>query len=230
MAISAVNKKAGGGRAGEHPMLTGILIGLVLGVGLSAGVAVWVNHLPSPFQNRALEGTGPGPVVVTPPPSAAAPAGTPAGNGYPAATATPARPANEVSAAASTGTPPDDSTTGSAPSAANGPDAVDAATSAASTSKPLESGTATLQVGAFASEEDAMRQVETIAQVAGAHAQVIPPGGGQNLYRVRIGPVQRGNDLTELVDALKANGISSTVVRTPAVAVRANPMHPQESP
>jgi cell division protein FtsN len=74
-----------------------------------------------------------------------------------------------------------------------------------------------VQVGAFATEEDALRQVETIAQVTGTRAKVQAPGKGAErpLYRVRIGPMPRGQDLTELVDALKANGISSTVVRAP---------------
>ncbi len=55
VAVSSSNSKnarTGGG----HPLLTGILIGLLIGVGVSAGVAVWIARMPSPFQNRALDG------------------------------------------------------------------------------------------------------------------------------------------------------------------------------
>jgi cell division protein FtsN len=76
---------------------------------------------------------------------------------------------------------------------------------------------ALVQVGAFSSDEDALKQVEFIAQVTGTRAKVLPPENADHpLYRVRIGPVARGSELTELVEALKANGISSTVVRVPS--------------
>ncbi|MDE3011954.1 MAG: SPOR domain-containing protein, partial [Pseudomonadota bacterium] len=203
--------------------LTGILIGLVLGVGISAGVAVWVARMPNPFQNRALEGVPQGPVVQ---PLAPAPAAGRAGSAG-------------GSAAQSGGTTPQDGATGGgnagdvpaagsaanpalAPAASKTPTAGDGSgdagtASAQSAGKALEQGSVTLQVGAFANEDDALRQVETIAQVSGARAKVVPPPDKSEhpLYRVRVGPVQRGADLTELVEALKANGISSTVVRAP---------------
>ena len=41
-----------------RPLLTGVLIGLVLGVSLCSGVAIWVARSPSPFTNRALQSMG----------------------------------------------------------------------------------------------------------------------------------------------------------------------------
>ena len=80
--------------------------------------------------------------------------------------------------------------------------------------RTLEGGTVFLQVGAFATEEDALKQVETVAQLTGARARLVPSEGSDHpMYRVRVGPFARSSDYAELVEALKANGISSSVVR-----------------
>ena len=221
--MASVTKKSSN-RAG-HPLLTGILIGLVLGVSLSAGVAVWVARMPNPFQNRTADG-GPGasPLV------AAAPASPPAAVPAPAPAAAPARSAPDASIPSPVAPPPAAGTvSGSAAGAAQPSTDAGSDTSAAGVANrgaaaspgagavvgKADTSLALVQVGAFANEEDALRQVETIAQVTGTRARVQGPdkGAERPLYRVRIGPMPRGQDLTELVDALKANGISSTVVR-----------------
>ena len=237
---TASARKSGGDSGGGHPMLTGILIGLVAGVGISAAVAVWIARMPSPFQNRAVDnGGGPAPLAGTPPTGASTPAAgeasAPPANSPEAASSkapqgtagtspgpneTPGNvPAGPASDAPSAGTgAPIDATTPSA-----GAGAVDRKGAAAALNlrlstpfgaRTLEGGTTFVQVGAFASEEDALKQVETVAQLTGARARLVPSEGSDHpMYRVRVGPFARSGDYAELVEALRANGISSSVVR-----------------
>ncbi len=52
------SERTGGGRRGSGSLLVGILIGLVLGLGIALGVAWYINKMPSPFLTRS---TPPGP-------------------------------------------------------------------------------------------------------------------------------------------------------------------------
>lgn len=46
-------KKAGGGAGGSGSLLLGILIGLLLGLGIALAVAWYINKMPTPFLNRS---------------------------------------------------------------------------------------------------------------------------------------------------------------------------------
>jgi cell division protein FtsN len=48
-----VSERKGGGRRGGGSLLIGILIGLILGLGIALAVAWYINKMPSPFLNRS---------------------------------------------------------------------------------------------------------------------------------------------------------------------------------
>ncbi len=217
-AATSKTKQPGQGRS----LLTGILIGLVAGVGVSAGVAVWVARMPSPFQNRALEVGAPAAEAQRAPASAPQPAaGGVADDKAPA----PAVSVNAPGAAPAAGAAVAPPTGGPAaePGASGGtPTAVGTARDSGSTSaalavtKSMSTGTTTwLQVGAYGSEDDAQKQVESVAVATGVRASVQAiQQSEKTLYRVRLGPYIQKADYAELSDALKSNGISATIIHT----------------
>lgn len=90
--------------------------------------------------------------------------------------------------------------------------------SAAAPEKSLPSplpGNLYLQVGAFATAEDAEKQIETIASITGFHAKLVTGGSDANkgLVRVRLGPFSQVADTSELAQVLKSNGIPYSLVR-----------------
>lgn len=196
-------KVAGSGR----PLLTGVLIGLVLGVSLCSGVAIWVARSPSPFTNRALQSMG---IVKG---SGLAVSGNsmegvesgvvPTAPGSSGETTTPSS-SGPLSKSSSSASP------GSEPTPFNGDPPLTA----------VNPGSALyLQVGAFSTQEDAQKQVETIAQIVGQRARIWPYSAGDAgkvLYRVRLGPFSQTTDTNELVQALKSNAMTYTLVRSSA--------------
>jgi cell division septation protein DedD len=77
---------------------------------------------------------------------------------------------------------------------------------AANTSSPSESGAWGVQLGVFASRENAERLALEV-RVKGFKVSVSPvPGGKRKLYRVRVGPAADRSGAQELQGRLKAAG------------------------
>jgi len=197
-----------------RPLLTGILVGLLLGVGLCSSIAIWIARSPSPFTNRALQTMG----VLK---GNGAPVGTndgssgadlAASSNCPAAASDPST-KDGGTAAGNTGSQ-------TSPSAANNSSSASADAAPASPSseqaKPATPGTLFVQVGAFSSQDEAVKQVELIAQLTGQKARVWTSSNGDSgkpLYRVRLGGFAQPSETVELTQILKSNGVSYVLVR-----------------
>jgi cell division protein FtsN len=175
--------------------ISGFVIGLLFGIGLSAVVAFYITHSPVPFVNkvqRPTENVNPGAGGQLPDPNkplysnrsvlpVAPPPAVPSGGEKPAAAA----------AAAPAAAP-----------AATGPEA---------------NGRVMLQTGAFksAQDADAMRARLALLGLDARVSQVTQDGGATVLYRVRIGPYRELDDLSGIRRTLSENGIEAQVVRSP---------------
>jgi cell division protein FtsN len=176
--------------------ISGFVIGVILGIGLSAVAAFYITHSPVPFVNkvqRPTENVNPGAGGQLPDPNKplysnrallpVAPPAVPGGEEKPAA------------AAAAAPAPP-------AAAAAPGPDT---------------SGRVMIQTGAFksAQDADAMRARLALLGLDARVSQVTQDGGATVLYRVRIGPYRELDDLSGIRRTLSENGIEAQVVRSP---------------
>jgi cell division protein FtsN len=209
------------------PMITGIVIGLILGVFLALGFAIWLNRHATPFVEKSKS--------VELLPTRPARPDTPKGDAMQPA---PATAANEI--AKPGGDKPrfefyqtlpgdKDGTKGSRPSKVVEPKTAakaDSATTAAPTpnattsdankdaAKPPAKESYALQAGAFQSESDAENLKAKIA-FAGMEATVrsvnLPDKG--TLYRVRLGPYRSLDEVNRIKAVLSQNGISAAVVK-----------------
>jgi cell division protein FtsN len=200
-------------RKGGSPLLTGILIGMVIGVAMAAGLAWYIMKSPSPFvQKEPIAGKQP--VAATKPPipsGSAAPEGQTAmaasgvGGGKPrfefykvltdkqdAAIAAPAAPVDKPQ-------PPK-------------PQAQTPQQSQTEDIKP--GGTYFLQTGSFANADDAEKHKAKLAML-GIEASIqtvnIPDKGVW--HRVRSGPYKNTGDADSARTLLKQNGVDSTLIR-----------------
>jgi len=173
--------------------IVGFVSGLVMGIGLSTAVAVYITNSPVPFVNkvqRATANVNPGAGGQLPDPNkplysnrAVAPSDRPRD-------AAPMAPDDKL--------PP-------APGPAPAPTA-----SAADSGARLM-----LQTGAFKSEQDADSMRARLA-LLGLDARVsqVTQEGATVLYRVRIGPYRELDDLSGIRRTLSENGIEAQVVHT----------------
>lgn len=170
-------------------LLTGIFIGLVLGIGTASVVAWYIAKSPSPFVNRDKPGD----------------------NEKMARSEAAPQPASSAEAGKSSGKPRFDFykiLPGSEEPVAAG----DVNKPAQPTSKDVSYY---LQAGSFQKKEEADNMKAKLAML-GVEAAIEPsnvPDKGM-LYRVRIGPYSAINDLKKIGDNLQQNGIASTVVKT----------------
>lgn len=197
-------------RKGGSPLLTGILIGMVIGVGMAAGLAWYIMKSPSPFVQKE-QMSGKPPAVAAKPLAAAGsavPEAQPAvaasgvSDGKPrfefykvltdkqdAAIAAPARPADKPQPAKPQ------------------PQA-----------QPEDSKSATepyfLQAGSFANADDAEKHKARLAML-GIEASIqtvnIPDKGVW--HRVRSGPYKNTGDMNSARILLKQNGVDATPIR-----------------
>jgi cell division protein FtsN len=213
------------------PMITGIVIGLILGVFLALGFAIWLNRHATPFveksksvellPTRPARPDSPKGDVTQPTPTTAAgvanEAAKPGGDkprfefyqtlpgDKDGTKGGKAAKAVEPKTAAKA-----DSTIKAAPApvAAAGEANKDAA-------KPAAKESYSLQAGAFQSESDAENLKAKIA-FAGMEATVrsvnLPDKG--TLYRVRLGPYRSLDEVNRIKAALSQNGISAAVVKS----------------
>jgi cell division protein FtsN len=176
--------------------ISGFVIGVILGIGLSAVAAFYITHSPVPFINkvqRPTENVNPGAGGQLPDPNkplysnrALSPVAPPAVLG------------GEEKPAAAAAAPPAPAAAAAAP----GPDT---------------SSRVMIQTGAFksAQDADAMRARLALLGLDARVSQVTQDGGATVLYRVRIGPYRELDDLSGIRRTLSENGIEAQVVRSP---------------
>ncbi|WP_435628056.1 SPOR domain-containing protein [Candidatus Ferrigenium straubiae] len=211
MSRNTGNKSSAPRKSGSS-LLTGILIGMVIGVGMAAGLAWYIMKSPSPFVQKEQVAAKP-PVDVSKPAApavTAAPAAQPAASGVAegkprfefykvltdkqdATVAVPAKPADKLQAAK--------------PQSAE--------------SKPTDSKPATaasepyfLQAGSFSNADDAEKLKARLALLgieASTQTATIPDKGVW--HRVRLGPYKNADEMSKARTLLKQNGVDATPMR-----------------
>lgn len=194
-------------RNGANPLWTGILVGLVIGVSLAAGLTWYLMKSPSPFLQKEQ-------VIVNPPTEAAKPEAS-----AEAATAAPKLPA--AVPGEGSGKPrfefykvlTDKQDAAVAP--AKRLDKPKAAESkAVDTRQTVAYEPHLLQAGSFRKAEDA-ENLKAMLALKGVEASVQPatiPDKGV-WYRVRLGPYKSEGELNSARNFLKQNGVDSTPIR-----------------
>ncbi len=220
--------------------LKGLMSGLILGVALCAGVALYVTRLPMPFvahvappaisEHAAGDGRDSNAEhgLMSPTTEGSAPASTaPAANGSTLSPTAPAAaplpiPDSEHTPATDSPSPavskPADAPSGAKPliehtPATTGTSKNKNAAAPAASNEELASSTAPwfVQTGAFGSASDAENQRAHLA-LLGLEATVLAPEAGEKpLYRVRLGPLTTIDEVRTLVATLKNNGIPTSI-------------------
>ena len=209
------SKSAGDGREGPKsgmpPMLTGIIIGLALGILIALSVALWLKGAHSPFVDKSP------PVVALPtitprplPPSAVKNDKSESEKprfefyqilpGDKSAASKGERPVPGVAPTAKPTAPPAEQKSVAKPDAP--------------ITKPASVETVYLQAGAFQNATDAENLKAKIA-FSGFEANVravnLPDKG--TLYRVRLGPYKNSDEVNRIKATLSQNGIAAAVVK-----------------
>ncbi|WP_028311899.1 SPOR domain-containing protein [Derxia gummosa] len=141
----------------------------------------------------------------------AAPTGAAAGQPQPAGSQPPGSTTGQTAARPAAGAAP---TASAAPAAVPGAVAIPAPGTTAAPATAPETRYL-LQAGAFRNEADADAMRARLA-LLGYDARVSPrEGAGDPIYRVRIGPVLKLDDLNRMRQTLAQNGIDASVVRAP---------------
>jgi len=201
MSRNTGNKSAAPRKSG-NPLLTGILVGMVIGVGMAAGLAWYIMKSPSPFVQKEPANAKP-PVEIAKPaaptrnatPNAPAAAsgvvdGKPRFEFYKVLTdkqdaAVPAKPADKPQPAKAAE---------SKPAAANEP--------------------YFLQAGSFSNADDAEKLKARLALLgieASTQTAAIPDKGVW--HRVRMGPYKNTDEMNRARNLLKQNGVDATPMR-----------------
>ena len=198
MSRNTGNKPAAPRKSGS-PLLTGILVGMVIGVGMAAGLAWYIMKSPSPFVQK--EHAAAKSLVDTTQPAVSA--------GAPASGVSDGKPRFEFYKVL---TDKQDTTVAS-PSPTDKPPLVKPQVA---DSKPAAgSEPHFLQAGSFANADDAEKLKARLAlQGLEAHIQTatIPDKGVW--HRVRLGPYENADELNNARTLLKQNGVEATPMRT----------------
>lgn len=199
MSRVAGNKSAAPKKSGS-PMLMGILVGMIVGVALAAGLAWFILKSPSPFVNKeqvAKVEIAPA-VVEVAKPAVVKPAVEAAVAG--ASGVEEAKPRFEFYKVL---TDKQDAT-------------ADAQPKSAEKAKPAESKSAPkyLQAGSFANASDAENLKASLAMKGlEASVQTVTIPGKGEMNRVRVGPFQSDQEMTAARATLKLNGLDATPAR-----------------
>ncbi|OGT05432.1 MAG: hypothetical protein A2143_03205 [Gallionellales bacterium RBG_16_57_15] len=206
MSRNTGNKPAAPRKSGS-PLLTGILVGMVIGVGMAAGLAWYIMKSPSPFVQKEQ-------AAAKPLKDAAKPAGTAEA---PASGASEGKPRFEFYKVltdkqdAAVVAPADQSRIITQPLVDSKPLADNKAES-----KPLAAGDPHfLQAGSFSKADDAEKLKARLALLgleSSIQTATIPDKGVW--YRVRLGPYKDMDELNRTRDSLKQNGVEATPTRT----------------
>jgi cell division protein FtsN len=207
---------SGGKRHGMPPMLTGIIIGLLLGIMLALGVATWLNRAHIPFLDKS-------PPVEALPTIAARPVLPPVTKSDKGELEKPRFEFYQI-LPGDKGGKDNSSAERAAVGAANSakptsnaeqrPAAKPDAVSTKEAAKSASTETVYLQAGAFQSQTDAENLKAKIA-FSGFEANVRPvnlPDKG-TLYRVRLGPYKSADEVNRIKTTLSQNGIAAAVVK-----------------
>ena len=206
--------RGAGGKPGMNPLFAGIIIGLLLGIFLALGVAVWLNRTSNPFVERTK------PVETLP----SAKTATSAAAAAKAAQTNPDKPRFEfyqILPAERDGAAHRPAEAATAKDAVKDPAKALAneaakALSLSTPSAPPKSldETLYLQAGAFQSEDEAENLKAKIA-FSGFEATVkaVNVAGKGTLYRVRLGPYRSQNEVNRIKGVLSQNGIGAAVVK-----------------
>ncbi len=183
--------------------LAGLLIGLVIGLGVAAAVALFITKATVPFVSKPTR----------------APIGTPDADGklpdpnralY-AKDASPVASATSTSASSSTSLSQPD-TTAIAPAPPNVAPGADGHAPVVDRSTAPDSGITMLQAGAFSNADDAESMRGRLA-LLGFESRVQPAEReGAKIFRVRLGPYSRMDDLNRARQRLIENGVEATLV------------------
>ena len=183
------SERKGGSRSGGGSLFIGILIGLVMGLGIALGVAWYINKMPNPFQQKTTPAPKAGPAKPSSEP------GKPADNNAKSAEAKPRFDFYKILPGVEE--PATDQQLQDAKSAAG---------------KSRESFY--LQAGAFQNAPDAdnlKARLALIGMQASIQTTTLPDRG--IWHRVRIGPYGSVEELNRTRDALKKNGIDTTLIK-----------------
>lgn len=221
----------------------GLVLGLIVGLAIAVVVALYITKSPAPFQQKGGNGSTaprpaePGNVASTLPNPAqqAQPNAEPTDPNKPLWSKTPAKPVGQPDQPAATPQQPPVATTRPAEvpngAASNGITAAKPADKPATppAARPAEKPVADpiaeiaqadankvgylLQVGAFRSQDDADRQKANLA-MQGFEAKVTDRDvNGVKMYRVRLGPFNRIEDMNRARDRLQSAGFDASVIR-----------------
>ncbi len=194
-------------RKGGSPLLTGILVGMVIGVGIAAVLAWYIMKSPSPFVQKeqvivkpSVDAAKPAPSAATAAPDGQPPAASGVVDGKPrfefykvltdkqdTTVMAPAKPADKLQSAK--------------PHAAEG--------------KPAAANMSYfLQAGSFSNADDAEKLKARLAMLgieASIQTATIPDKGVW--YRVRMGPYENTDEMNHAHSLLKQNGVDATPMR-----------------
>ncbi len=188
--------------------LAGLLIGLVIGLGVAAAVALFVTKATVPFVSKTTR----------------APIGVPEADGgklpdpnrglyskeAPTVATAPSSSASSVSTPSSTVAQPEPTVI--APAPPNVAPGADGRAPVVDRSSAPDSGITMLQAGAFSNADDAESMRGRLA-LLGFESRVQPAEReGARIFRVRLGPYPRIDDLNRARQRLIENGVEATLV------------------
>ena len=183
--------------AGSRPQsqrgntLIGLIVGIVLGLAIAAGVALFVTKATVPFVSKPTRAA-----IVTEPEGAKLPDPN---KGLYSKDTLPVAPTPSADAASVIAPPP--------PNLAPGADG-----KAPVAAQPPASGITMMQAGAFSNAEDAESMRGRLA-LLGFESRVQPADrDGARIFRVRMGPYARIEDLNRARQRLIENGVEATLV------------------
>jgi cell division protein FtsN len=209
----------GGGRPGMNPLFAGIIIGLLMGIFLALGVAIWLNRTSNPFVEKtrpveSLPAAKPSPQ----PTNAANKSGDPTNPDKPRFEFYQILPGEKDGGGkkAVEPAPKDAVKTPAAAKELTKEPAKELPKEQPKDSVPMKSLNETLylQAGAFQSEGEAENLKAKIA-FSGFEATVKPVNvaGKGTLYRVRLGPYKSQEEVNRIKGVLSQAGIGAAVVK-----------------
>lgn len=215
----------------------GTVFGLLVGLALALGVALYITKAPVPFINKVPQrtaehdraeaernkqwnpnaplGAKSGPLGALPEPDAAASSAgvgaLPPVGGGPANPAAAGAAKDPVAILAGAAVPPAVSATTAATTAATA--AATTASAPRSTAPPLEAFLYFVQVGAYTRSDDAEQQRARLALMGLAAKITEREQAGRTVYRVRVGPYPARGEADSLQQRLQEQAIEAQIVR-----------------
>ncbi|MGY2490511.1 SPOR domain-containing protein [Cupriavidus sp. CP313] len=206
----------------------GLVLGLIVGLAIAVVVALYITKSPTPFQQKsAPRPSEPGNVTSQLPPPAQRADEGPSDPNKPLWSKTPAKPVGQAPEPEpkQNGQPPAAARPAEKPVEKPAEKPADKPVASKPAEKPVADPIAEiaqadankvgylLQVGAFRSSDDADRQKANLA-MQGFEARITERDvNGVKMYRVRLGPFNRIEDMNKARDRLQSSGFESSVIR-----------------